>query len=93
MIERKENTWKDSLKEKEKKLFKEKFFRYFDDNEKEETKIKKNGSEEWYIWLIRRVKLGIEWYFIAINLIERNWREKLHVVYQNFISRTVRQLF
>lgn len=93
VVERKENTWKDSLKEKEKKLFKEKFFRYFDDNEKEETRIKKNGSEEWYIWLIRRVKLGIEWYFIAINLIERNWREKLHVVYQNFISRTVRQLF
>lgn len=41
VIERKENTWKDSLKEKEKKLFKEKFFRYFDDNEKEETRIKK----------------------------------------------------
>lgn len=38
VIERKENTWKDSLKEKEKKLFKEK---YFDDNEKEETRIKK----------------------------------------------------
>lgn len=41
VIERKENTWKDSLKEKGKKLFKEKFFRYFDDNEKEETRIKK----------------------------------------------------
>lgn len=41
VIERKENTWKDSLKEKEKKLFQEKFFRYFDDNEKEETRIKK----------------------------------------------------
>lgn len=41
VVERKENTWKDSLKEKGKKLFKEKFFRYFDDNEKEETRIKK----------------------------------------------------
>lgn len=86
---RKENVWKDSIKENEKELFKEKIF---GDNEKEETRIKKNGSD-WYIWLIRRVKLGIGGYFTAMNLIERNWREKLHVVYQNFISWTVRQLF
>lgn len=29
VVERKENTWKDSLKEKEKKLFKEKIFQIF----------------------------------------------------------------
>lgn len=39
---RKENVWKDSIKENEKELFKEKIF---GDNEKEETRIKKNGSD------------------------------------------------